>query len=1508
MNTQTDLAQTPLQNLFYYIRDLYNAQQNCLDFTQEPGNPKLPGTHYWELGRWLMLAQACGRKHIPEFDLGMFAPSEPGQDYLLKIRRINLPAPPVAPRVDERAEDANTEAAEQWKEYEKAQKAYQTKYALHIQVNECYDALHSLCYELRSRTGKRLHLSFGLVHGMIGGTAYKNFLFHVPLRLKLKNHEIRIEADTFAYKITCEQYFTELLDAHFPKEPASVVEERKKEVLLAVDRFNSQSLECFFNADFIRTEYFDKGLEILGVFPQKESAFFAGDLSGDFGQGANTSEDGPQAGLPQKVALDFNFHGEMGNQPILFSFSPVVQTKMVADQIAISRDAAAIIRNINELHSSGSLDRIPDFFKKLFSLPSDTREEEEPLNLIELVPEIVLDQRPNRYLFPLPYNQEQFDIAERLMEQDAVTVKGPPGTGKSHTIANLISHFVSEGKSILVVSHNAKALSVLKDKIPKGIQDLAVSLVNEGKGNEGLKASVSAIIRHISGRYEADRIEALEGQLSALENKYALLLGEMYKVVQANSEKLELVHPNTRFPEERSAYEWAVYMHEEDPRNPVLLKDTVDFTSDTTGLAEKLQSLTVISNQFQPEDFDLMHYRFLEDHAFPELQQLRRIEVRLEEIAQHIRIVDYAEMDPAVADEAFLSEFEELDDQWKALSQTEIAQKLFLHPDFDKATLRKLLLDYMPLRNQVEAADNTLLSYELDLTPLHGTDPDQLYKMVNQLIVRFGDNQQLGWMSRNLMDKHMKLFFTCRINYNYAIDLEHFKLIETSINRDRQLKQLSITFQNYLRKFGMAAPDIQSLLKELDLLSYFEENLGTFNAGLRERKMPPYDPTNEAQRKYLSGLTQYAEYQKIHAGLKQIKERLIDHEHAHPLIFNIARSLEFVNRANYELYFSQYREKRLKQPASIRFDQLYKEVGRILPQTVVYIKDRGMAGVKLFPTASDIEMDLFHARLHSFLTHIVAQTKQSGTLLADLQKVKRAIEKQTAELISYKAWYYKAQKVNDIQKAALNAWLNDLINIGKGFGKNTARNMASAVRNMQIAKEAVPIWIMPQETAITFFPDASPGQFDLLIIDEASQCDISGLNLVYRCKKCLIVGDENQTSVSADRSVFSIDRTNDLLDKYLISHRFKTQFDVNNKNNSIYTISGVIYPNIVTLTEHFRCLPEIIGYSNQYMYNKDIVPLKTATEHPFGDPIALEYTEDNPDSEEKPLLVRSVAQAIEAYILRYREGKIKRLPTIGIITLDGANQAHQQALLREVAASELIKQYEDSLDLLIGTSREFQGDERDVMLLTITASHSIRKEGERYTFRPPRAATTEEYMRIYNVAASRAKERSVLFHTIHPEAIALMNPACYRKRLLDYYQGQQHKLRAQDVSAQSLPTLLERVDAFAGDFQSSVCRFLYENGLGDFLFPQMEIGKYRIDFGIILHNRKLAIECDGDIHYAGMDKIREDIARQLILERANWHFFRIQSADWFYRRKAVGEALLKWIRDNTQPEETYLVT
>src|SRR5260370_12618067 len=69
--------------------------------------------------------------------------------------------------------------------------------------------------------------------------------------------------------------------------------------------------------------------------------------------------------------------------------------------------------------------------------------------------------------FPLPYNAEQVTIGQKLNRAAGVTVQGPPGTGKTHTIANVISHFLASGKRVLAPSRGEGPLSVLKDTIPQ---------------------------------------------------------------------------------------------------------------------------------------------------------------------------------------------------------------------------------------------------------------------------------------------------------------------------------------------------------------------------------------------------------------------------------------------------------------------------------------------------------------------------------------------------------------------------------------------------------------------------------------------------------------------------------------------------------------------------------------------------------------------------------------------------------------------------------------------------------------------------------------------------------------------------------------------------------------------------------------------------------------------------------------------------------------------------------
>uniref|UniRef100_UPI002023CD5B AAA family ATPase n=1 Tax=Frankia sp. CiP1_Cm_nod1 TaxID=2897160 RepID=UPI002023CD5B len=97
-------------------------------------------------------------------------------------------------------------------------------------------------------------------------------------------------------------------------------------------------------------------------------------------------------------------------------------------------------------------------------------------------------------LFPLPANPEQAHVMERLRRDNGVVVEGPPGTGKTHTIANLMSALLAEGKRVLVTSQKAQALRVLREKMPPELQRLCVSLTDlDDTGSTELAVSISAL-------------------------------------------------------------------------------------------------------------------------------------------------------------------------------------------------------------------------------------------------------------------------------------------------------------------------------------------------------------------------------------------------------------------------------------------------------------------------------------------------------------------------------------------------------------------------------------------------------------------------------------------------------------------------------------------------------------------------------------------------------------------------------------------------------------------------------------------------------------------------------------------------------------------------------------------------------------------------------------------------------------------------------------------------------
>jgi hypothetical protein len=125
----------------------------------------------------------------------------------------------------------------------------------------------------------------------------------------------------------------------------------------------------------------------------------------------------------------------------------------------------------------------------------------------------VSDENEALYYFPKDSNAAQIGIMRQLAQRDLVVVEGPPGTGKTHTICNIICHFLASGKRILAVSKGETALSVLRDQLPDGVRDLVVSLTaGEYGALKHLCKVAEALVERVSRVNQRDAVLAAENK------------------------------------------------------------------------------------------------------------------------------------------------------------------------------------------------------------------------------------------------------------------------------------------------------------------------------------------------------------------------------------------------------------------------------------------------------------------------------------------------------------------------------------------------------------------------------------------------------------------------------------------------------------------------------------------------------------------------------------------------------------------------------------------------------------------------------------------------------------------------------------------------------------------------------------------------------------------------------------------------------------------------------------
>jgi len=1347
--------------------------------------------------------------------------------------------------------DADAERVALWEALNTDHQTYLQEKEACEQINSLFQELQAAYFQQQKHT-QPLVLSFGLLEGKKKGTDFRHFLFHLSLRMEMEQRSLKVYRTTEEAPL-CEATFVDLMDGWFKGERAETTQGRRQAVMQQLEAFQAQSHDVDFSPNYLRFHYHAAAMQILQVLPGMQDRFF--DSQGN---------------------LNLNIPAPLAKDGFRFSFSPVIRFHAQAETAPVSIDASRIMQQVQQLMREGKTNQIPSYFRHLFSVKQGQgsvriayKRAKSALSLKETQEDhLSIPQKEDpRFYFPLPYNDEQLAIAQRLETDDAVTVKGPPGTGKSHTIANLLSHYAALGKSVLVVSKNPKALQVIHKKLPAELQQLGILLHQESMASTSLKHAIDAIKDHLNGESLDSVIEELEDQLAEIESRIEDIEAGIESRISLNSQTWELYDPSTGIQEERTLIEWAK-RHAERVDVPKLLGDDIPANAEED-LAAKLFELIQARKAFDPS---LKEYSWPDASTWPDLDTFQKQMDELQRLSKGLDLAAYESLPANAFGSDVLSSWKEIQPH---LLVVERNKKLLTHPAFRREVLVEVIDANEKKLLHLDAKAATYVNQTFNFGPTGEHDPDKLLNPLERLMDKYDRDGTLSIFKRKLLPKDEKAFYSCSFNGKAVQSYRDLRACQTYLTSLKEQQNLAATLERYLQTVGNTSlkgsttlPLIhaRNLLSELMAVEKALTEIERLNAQLTARRLPALEPLAEdfAQTcSFLSGIETVA-YIRSQRQRWQYKAQEIQFGAAelHPIVGELAEAISQGDADVYCTHFATYQGLIEQLSAIEEWEDRTRSLRIQLPRTLRQIE----AGEGSELRVGEIEADIFHQNLQQLLDQQQQALAEVTPLLEEWRHLRSQRPALIAQLAAAQAWSTRQEHVTDEQLSALSAWRNDLVNVGKGHGKNTQRHLASARANLKLVQDAIPIWIVQQEMVSSFFDKPEPGQFDLLIIDEASQCDISALNLIFRAKKSIIVGDENQTAVFTQPSQFPIERTNSLLDRYLSGHPFQQQFNINNRTASIYSLSGVIYPNIISLREHFRCLPEIIDFSNQEVYNDQIVALRTPGLSPWGAPTEVHYIEDDPKDAKKPHLVSQTANLIRSLITDYEAGEIERLPTLGVICLESSNEAHKEHLMRILGRDRQIKPYIEEMELVMGTARALQGDERDIIILTTTASHGFTPKGR---LKAPRAVLGEEMMRIYNVAVSRARDKVVLLHSILPDAIPLMKESCYRRRLIEWMM----QTEAPYTPNRATRDLDDRLTPFMQTLQHITTKKVEVN---------YRIGDHKVDFAMLEGDRPHALIVDGL-----PDRETTSLHTQAQLERLGWSVARLQYGLWETDKESI---------------------
>ena len=1084
--------------------------------------------------------------------------------------------------------------------------------------------------------------------------------------------------------------------------------------------------------------------------------------------------------------------------------------------------------------------------------------------------------------FPMPYNDEQVSIIQKLEKNDGVVVQGPPGTGKTHTIANVICHYLAQGKRVLITAKSESALAVLQDKLPERIRTLSVALLSdERNGMKQFEHSIQSIadgVASLNPTRAESAIAAAQSMLNQLHAKIATV-DQTVTAYAAKHMRNYVFQGREVTPEvmakmvleQADEHQWL------DDSPPSLKQDKLPFDDSDIGALRQARFAVGADLGYLDatlpslDDFpgwhelagihrDLVKARTI-DANVTEGAILGLIDSRIETFEKAQKLVGFLDERAAVKIKLKNAAQSWIDALHKRLTDIQINDPLW-------QTLQGICSDIQAQ----EISRRELLAKAVTVpenVELNEDFTDAVTRLIagkSAFALPFGKGEA------------RRLIQAVKVTGLEPATKEDWSFVEMTLAWRLELRKILARWNSISSEFGLEAADdnVEAAFKKIVQSQGYIDDLKRlvfeFDSKLHDRVLEVFgkpvadrmwDEGETLLSKMSSSLQAHVDKGRLAYAMKRVQDLLKRLDGCNGGIVNELRSFlteslgrtsadESVLQTTWQALQAELGRLASRRPWLDEIKRVSAELDTAgAPKWATRVRTE-VATADLDPLVPTKWLEAWNWRQAVMFLEKIDGHDKLRELFEERKLLTTTLAKTYQDLVAEKTWLEVFRNSPDSVRQALQAYLNAVQAMGAGTGVRAIRHRKNARDAMVRAYQAVPCWVLPQwRVSETIPPEV--GLFDLVIIDEASQSDIWALPALLRGKKLLVVGDHKQVSPSAVGT--AEEKIKELSNRFLSNQPHGSEMT---PDKSIYDLARVVFAgNSVMLKEHFRCVPAIIEFSNREFYEGEIKPLRVPKANERLDPPLVDvYVKGGfRKGDTNPAEVEAIVSEIESILADDQfNGR-----TIGVVTLLGIAQA---ALIQNLVATRISPTDVLARKIAVGPPPVFQGRERDIMLVSMVVAPGDRA-----------AANKADINQRFNVALSRARDRMYLFRSVTETTF---KEDTLNSRLIRHFK---QPFRQDGKKVQALREKCE------SGFELEMFDELVKRGYR--VQPQVPCGGYYIDFVVEGNEgRRLAVECDGD-QFHGPGKWSDDMARQRVLERAGWTFWRCFASSFVRRRAEV---------------------